>query len=351
MGRVKRVNWVRKELGDKLAVAGEPAGTEPPVTGEPAFPPPAGVASPPAPDFPGTTIVDRQVIHGAYAPEAEPQGSPGYGSPEPPEAPGYGGPAPMPTPEPEPDQRLIETRQELESVRAALAAERAARVAEEARAHEERARLEEYNKREREQELERLLAGEDVEYATLDPDDVKKLVRPLYNKLSEIQEERHKALEARLEEQRRLVESQIEGSRQALENEDRARFYAALEAEIPNFRDFLKSSSYAAYLKAPFQPGFAQTNEEVLNKELQAGNVDLVVRHMKAFAQGKKNPADIAQVGATSGGAHAYAAASGKDEDSLRRERLELRRSGKISSEDYRAMKRKIRGETPRIAT
>jgi hypothetical protein len=239
--------------------------------------------------------------------------------------------------EPVADQRTFELQRELENARSLLAAERQARQEEEQRYKDGLAQLEEFNRQQKEKEIEALLSGEGAEYVSLDPDDAKKLIQPLYNKLKAEQDQARRDLEAKLTEQSKLIEGQIKGSQEALEKENRTKFYAALESAIPNFKDFVKSPAYATYLKTPFQAGFRQTTEEVLNKELQAGNFDAVVNHLKNFALGRHNPADIAQVGGAAVSPQ-FSVTTNVDADKARRDRLNMIRTGKISRAAYRKL-------------
>jgi hypothetical protein len=233
-------------------------------------------------------------------------------------------------------------REELETVRSQLAAERAARQSLEDQRKQEQEELQAYNQLKRDRELEKLLNVENAEFVSLDPDDARKLLKPVYERLSQEQEQRYKALESQIEAQKALLAQQTLGQQEALVKQKQTEFNDLLVREIPNISQLLRTPGYKQFTASPMSPGSSVTMEEHLNQELQRDNLSYVVSKLKSFAQGKPSPADIAQVGTATTGYHAAVNEPVVDDLKALRDRLNKRRNREITRQAFRQEKQRV---------
>jgi hypothetical protein len=236
-------------------------------------------------------------------------------------------------------------RSENERVKAALAAEKRAREAEEELRRSQQAELEEYRRRKSEEEFAATMKSSVSDLTSVDPDDVPKIARPIYDKVMEASQAKYREMETRLEEQRRLLETREQESAAAADRAKRSEFYRKLYAAVPDLDKLRSTPAYLSFLRSPHVAGSRMTVQNHLNQELNMGNADYVIERFRQFAQGgaRPAPADIAQVATATAGDRVVpvAEATGKKEplESLKA-RVDARRMGKIKNvKDYRAKK------------
>jgi hypothetical protein len=245
---------------------------------------------------------------------------------------------------------LVQARQELDSLRATLAQEREARLAVEAQRQNDLAALEEFNRVKRERDIESLMNVDDLEFNSLDPDDAKKLIKPIYERIVQTQEEKYNELATRLEEQRQFLAKQAQGAQEAYFQQKRDEFNSALAKEVPNIEQLTRTPAYKQFVESPHAPGSVVTMRDHLNEELRRGNAGYVIGKLKQFAQNKPNLANVAQVGSATTG---YQAPVNKPEgDSLKtmRDRMNKLRANQISRQEYRALKRQTQAAGPPVS-
>jgi hypothetical protein len=260
-------------------------------------------------------------------------------SPPPPPVP----PSPPPV---EYDPAYLALRAELAAAQSQLAEERNAWQAEQARIKAESERWAAYEQEKREKELEAAVTGEGVTYNSLDPEDARKLAKALQG----VQEAKYQALADQLNAQQRALLEHAKGVQSAQTEQRQKEFFSALNAAVPNFASLVKTPGYQEFLKAPFSPGLHMTNEAVLNQELDQGNIGYVVDCVKDWAHGKPNPADIAQVSSANTGHQVVPVQTKPDAHAAMSQRLELMRSGKLSREQFRNLKKQNEAAGPQLS-
>jgi hypothetical protein len=239
------------------------------------------------------------------------------------------------------DYELKILRQELEQTRASLQAEREARALADRKRLEDEKALAEYTRIKAEKEIENLYSGENNSFATVDPEDAKKIAGPLYAKFleqRELMERQKRELEAKQQEfLNTRAYDKVREERERKNND----FNVRLRQAVPDIDYLINTRAYTKFLNTPHTPGSTVTNEAFFNHELSNGNYDYVIERYKQFAQGRPNPADIAQVSAVTTGDKAPASVPDAQKEYLSlKERVEMRRSGKIKNRaEYVKMK------------
>jgi hypothetical protein len=342
-----------KMTGSAAAPVSAPVQTAAPESAPAAdAPPPPPTFAPAPPEYPAPFRVNRGAAFEPRpdpapapvpAPVQEPAPAPPTFAPAPPDAGDWSAPA-------EDEQgrnhaALHAARTELEWARSALASEKRAREQEEQLRIQQATELEEYRRKRDEEEFAATLKSSVTELTSVDPDDVPKIARPIYDKVLEASQARYLEMERRLDEQRRLLETRERESAAARDRASRDEFYRKLYSAVPDLERLTSTPEYARFMRAPHVAGSKTTNMKHLNHELSMGNYGYVIDRMRQFAQGgaRPAPADIAQVATATVGDRVAPVAepTGKKEplDSLRA-RVDARRTGKIKNvADYRAKK------------
>jgi hypothetical protein len=238
---------------------------------------------------------------------------------------------------------VMETRRALAQTQEELDAERRARAAAEERAKQKEQREAEWLRKQDEEEFAALMKASVADIASLDPEDVPKIAKPIYDRLMAANQAQLAELERKIDEQGRVIAARDRDIASAQSAYRKDEFSKKLYAAVPELRQLLKKSSYATFLRSPYVPGSKVSMETHLNQELAAGNEDYVLERYRQFVNGNPAPRfeDIAQVApSTTGDKAPPAPAPGKESIASLTARVNARRTGKIrNAAEYRAKK------------
>jgi hypothetical protein len=198
--------------------------------------------------------------------------------------------------------------------------------------------LETYRAQATEEEIERALDFNGVEFEQLTPDEAKKIVRPVYERLVKRQDQKWKELDERNAELRRSFEEYTKATQMAQLEHSKRQWHAAIEAEVPNVGQVLSDPDFKAYLQSPIYPGSKTKRYTVLRQEYEAFNTQPVVAMIKDYLASRTPPSleSVTQVASASpSGVRAPEEKKDASEDE-RREWYEKVRIGQMSRDEYR---------------
>jgi hypothetical protein len=219
--------------------------------------------------------------------------------------------------------------------------EKEARQAADAKASAEAAELAEYNRLKEERELENIFAGEGETFASIDPEDARKLAKPLYEKLAARQDARLREIQERVRRQEETLNQQARGAQESAVKKRVFEFQTKLAAAVPDIQQVIRTPGYKEFMSAPAQAGSVISTQDFLNQELLRGNVDYVVERIRRHAVNKPSLETVAQVSSVTTGVTAPVTPVKKEGYNEMKTRLEQRRTGIIKSgAEYRAAKK-----------
>lgn len=235
--------------------------------------------------FDAETSALEQQLNGAGL---EPGTPPLPALPEPPPV----APAPVPATPPVvppagPSQAELTAQAELSRLKAQLEEERAVRQA-------ELTKLRDYEAESRRRELEKSLNMEGEEFAGLDPEDAKKILRKAHELVRADQED----LAGQVTELKQTLAEREARSQEAKAEAQRDETNRAILAAFPNFSQLQQDPDFQKFMASPVRPGSPVTNQMDLTQAYNLGQGDYVVASLKAWQSGgaSASPENIVQI-------------------------------------------------------
>lgn len=246
---------------------------------------------------------------------------------------------PVQPPQPQPQFDDSKYRNEIEDLRRQLAETNKA-------LEESRSAVSKYRQMEEDHYIDSYLNNEDNQFTTIDKEDARKLLKPLYKGMREDFDRRSQRESARIDEIKSEFDKQIADMKQREENQRREYTRQRILKAVPDLEELQKKPEYSRAMMSPISANSSILLGNVVASEFMKGNADYIIDVLNKI-KGTPEPTLDSQASVSFSSSATKPAAPNNDTE-LSLERLEQMKvdvqTGRMSRSQFRELLRKYRG-------
>lgn len=166
-------------------------------------------------------------------------------------------------------------------------------------------------------DLDELLKSVGSEFASIDPEDAKKLLAPVLKAVRQQAATSTASLNKRLEDQTQHLQSKVQELETAAADRQVRKIRDTVLRAVPDLEELQKTDAYKAAMMAPIAPHSHILTGQLVAAELERGNTDYVIGVLNRIKQGQPQVESVVSVSPSSSAAAQPTAAAGENDGLL----------------------------------